>query len=345
MGSKAFRLVSITEDAYQYSYYQVTGLTAGEAYLVGLSDAAGVIVGAFANAAFTTPVMCTNFQTMQGCDLVSPGTSLYLRVGSYSVHSRRLVLNVHGRPLNQGEYQAPLELSYPDDFPYSGEAAFGSEYLITSVPMGPHLVSLAEVDAAVSFEAWAADGDTIDCESGPGFPRCTLEASAAGGIRLRVNGPGHFELSVNPAPVLISDFTRDTGVAPIPNADVGGLSDELVVDGSPVTSITALRVELFVRHGIPAELEIFLVAPDGTEVLVAGKDGGPYEGRYFDDYELESFDGWWRDAAFTVRPTQPLHAFEGLDANGTWTIRVVDDENPNIQGNVGELYGWGMTFR
>jgi subtilisin-like proprotein convertase family protein len=261
------------------------------------------------------------------------------------VHSRRFVLNMHDKPTNQGEYQAPLSLSYPGDFPYAGEASSGSEYLVSGLPAGPLLVSLSLGDGPVSFEAWQADGDTIDCASSPGFPRCTLEASPSGGMRVRVNGPGHFELAIDPAPLLISDFTRDNGGVPIPNADPNGLSDELLVEGSPITSIEAVTVELFIRHGIPAELEAFLVAPDGTEVLVAGKDGGPYEGRYFQDYELESFSGWLRDAAFTVRPTEPLHALEGLDANGTWTLRVVDDENPNIQGNTGELYGWGLTFR
>ena len=92
-------------------------------------------------------------------------------------------------------------------------------------------------------------------------------------------------------------------------------------------------------------MEALLIAPNGTMVKLAAKDGGPYEGVQYSDYALESFTGLISDASFSRRPDQPLHALEGMDANGTWTLLVVDDENPNIQNNDGELLGWGVSFR
>lgn len=329
------------------SYYEVEGVTAGETYLASLTDAAGLKVSVYEDSGYETAATCDTQASSVGldCALTASGSSLFVAVQSYSERSRRFRLNVHQLPGDEGDSSAPLALAYPEDFPYSGQVSWSSEYLVSGLPSGPLAVSLASTDGPVGFSAWAADSSTLDCSGAAGKPLCTLEGSAAGQMRLRASGIGHFDLEIAKAPLLFSQHTSASAATAIPNGDAAGLSSDLEVRTSPVTSLFAVTVELFVRHGRPSELEAYLMAPDGSEVKLANKGGSSYEGVRFEDYALDEFSGLISDAASARRPAEPLHALEGMDANGTWTLRLVDDEVPNIQDNDGELLGWGLSFR
>jgi subtilisin-like proprotein convertase family protein len=326
------------------SHYQVSGLTPGAHYLAALSDAFGLDLSLSSDAAFTSPVSCLNTNPMRDCDFAAPGSSIFVSVRSYDVHSRRFTLNVDPEPANEGSSSAPKALTYPQAFPYAGQTAGSSEYLIGPVPSVPYRVSILDSTGPVFVDAWPPELSTLVCV-GTGLS-CTVDPTASGQLELRTAGMGAFHLQIAPAPVLVSPFVHDAGQAAIPNGDATGLSDALSVSGASVKAIAKVTVELYVKHGHPSDLTAFLLAPDGvTKVKLFEKAMGPYEGVFFHDYALDPESGLQRDRQDSSRPVTPLYVLEGMDANGTWTLQLIDDQTPNISPNDGELLGWGLAFQ
>src|SRR5207247_10487282 len=81
-----------------------------------------------------------------------------------------------------------------------------------------------------------------------------------------------FTLYIKPAPSLTED-QRDTS-GPIAIQDPTSANNPvtptvvpIVVSGDPVTSISNVTVELFIKHGLARQLTIELVAPDGVTTV------------------------------------------------------------------------------
>src|SRR6185503_15086477 len=100
------------------SYYEITGVSPGQDYLVGLSDAAGIQVSVYGSSSFSSPLPCDNIAATQRCALTAPGASLFVAVRSFDLHGRLFVLNVHEAPIDEGSFSTPLALGYPASFPY-----------------------------------------------------------------------------------------------------------------------------------------------------------------------------------------------------------------------------------
>jgi len=330
------------------SYYQVTGLTPGANYLIALTDFGGGTPWLYSDAAFSTAVSCANAQS-HSCEFNAPGSSIYLVVPSYVERSRQFTLHVRAATVNQGSYTQPMALIY-SAFPYSGQARNYSEYLVSGLPPGPLQITLSPLDAPLELDAWSPTGGLIDGGDFR-FPRATIAASAAGELRVRVADAGRFVIDLRPAPGLKSQYTRVSGSLAIPDGNATGLSDTLTVSGSPITAISRMTVEVYVKHGEPQELTFVLVSPAGTEVQLVKESASDfttvrdrYEGVIYDDFALAREAGFLGDASFTRRPRRPLHLLTGEAANGTWTLRVIDTAAVNYGDDTGELLGWGLSF-
>lgn len=331
------------------SYYQVTGLTPGAKYLLALTDFGGE-PWLYSDATFSTAIICTNSSPSQSnsCEFDAPGSSIYVVVPSWFERSRQFALHVNAATVNQGSYTQPVALSY-SAFPYSGQARTYSEYLVSSVPSGPLQVTLTPLDAPLGIAAWSAAASGISCLRDRRFPRCTVAASSAGELRVRVEDPGRFTLDLRPAPDLKSQYDRVSGALAIPDGNATGLSETLTVSGSTITAISRVTLEVYVRHGQPQELTFVLVSPGGTEVQIFKGESTsdfytPHEGVTYDDFALAREAGFLGGASFTRRPRRPLHLLTGETANGTWTLRIIDTLAANIQDDTGELLGWGLSF-
>lgn len=131
----------------------------------------------------------------------------------------------------------------------------------------------------------------------------------------------------------------------------------IVVSGDPVTSISNVTVELFIRHGYDSDLTIDLIAPDGVTIVNLVENGvsitggglgfyntklNDYAGRTLETgtgiypYNSPYYGAFW--------PRTPLHVLNGMNANGTWTLRIKDDLYTNRGGQTGEYYAWGISF-
>jgi subtilisin-like proprotein convertase family protein len=337
-----------TSDPPAMSYYQVTGLTPSANYLIALTDFGGGTPWLYSDAAFSTAISCANSQS-NSCEFNAPGSSIYLVVPSWVERSRQFTLHVRAATVDQGSFTQPMALSYLA-FPYSGQARNHSEYLVSGLPPGPLEVTLSPLDAPLQLDAWSPTGGLIDGGDFR-FPRATIAASAAGELRVRVDDGGRFAIDLRPAPGLTSQYTRVSGRLAIPDGNATGLSDALTVSGSPVTAISRVTVELYVKHGEPQELTFVLVSPGGTEVQLVKESVSDfttvrdrYEGVIYDDFALAHEAGFLGDTSFTRRPRRPLHLLTGQPANGTWTLRVIDTVAANYSDDTGELLGWGLSF-
>jgi subtilisin-like proprotein convertase family protein len=330
------------------SYYQVTGLTPSAKYLIALIDFGGR-PWLYSDAAFSTAISCANPSQLNSCEFAAPGSSIYVAVPSWFERSQQFTLHVSAATVNQGSSTQPMALSY-SAFSYSGQARTYSDYLVSSVPSGPLKVTLSPLDAPLGLAAWSATASGISCMRDGRFPRCTVAASAAGELRVRVEDAGRFTLDLRPAPDLKSQYGRVSGVLAIPDSNATGLSETLTVSGSAITAISRVTVEVYVRHGQPQELTFVLVSPGGTEVQLVKESASasptvdPHEGVTYDDFALAREAGFLGAASFVRRPRRPLHLLTGENANGTWTLRVIDTLAANIQDDTGELLGWGLSF-
>jgi len=95
-------------------------------------------------------------------------------------------------------------------------------------------------------------------------------------------------------------------------------------------SIVDLNVNLDISHLSDEDLDVFLIAPDGTLVELftdVGGDGDNFSGTTLDDESSSAITG--ASAPFTgrYRPEGNLSDFDGKSITGTWTLEVTDDSS------------------
>ncbi len=115
----------------------------------------------------------------------------------------------------------------------------------------------------------------------------------------------------------------------IPDADPTGVAATIPVAGLG-TVAGGLAVTVFVSHPRLTDLQISLVAPDGTRVLLFDRRAldNPGQGSSFlltfEDGIVEETDGFPTITMHRLRPEDPLASLVGLAANGNWHIEVAD---------------------
>jgi autotransporter-associated beta strand protein len=132
--------------------------------------------------------------------------------------------------------------------------------------------------------------------------------------------------------------------------DSGSVDLPVTVSGI-TTPIKRVTVSLHITHTTDSDLDISLIGPDGTTVVLSSDNGGSAS-----NYGTDCVDRQrtvFADSAGTAitagtapfegvfRPEQSLAAFNekfGADANGTWRLRVADD----TAGGVGSVRCWSL---
>lgn len=167
------------------------------------------------------------------------------------------------------------------------------------------------------------------------------------------------------AATTIVDYTVNSTV---PDNNPTGYADNRVIISSPVTSITSVEVRLIVSGGWNGDLyahlshssgfSVLLNRPGRTSLDTVGSSSSGFNVTFSDD----AFDdihtlipgsglvtGYWQPDGREIDPdlvvdTDPrtayLSSFQGLTANGTWTLFVAD----NSAGDESTLLGWGLTI-
>ncbi|WP_412561150.1 T9SS type A sorting domain-containing protein [Winogradskyella sp. MIT101101] len=129
-----------------------------------------------------------------------------------------------------------------------------------------------------------------------------------------------------------------------------GTANELnltvAVTGVGVLGVTNLldQVDIDITHTWDADIDIFLIAPDGTTIVELTTDNGgsgdDYAGTQFRDNAATSITAGSAPFTGPHMPEQPLSTFNGVDADGTWTLNFCDDAG----GDTGTFNSWSLTF-
>lgn len=144
----------------------------------------------------------------------------------------------------------------------------------------------------------------------------------------------------------------DSSSASYPSSDVPKtINDNATVTSTRVVSgvagnITDVDVTINITHTYVADLDLFLVGPNGTRVELTTDNGGSgdnFTNTIFDDQAAVSITSVAStDAPFTgrYRPEGSLATLNGISPNGTWTLEVTDDASVDV----GSLVGWSLTI-
>lgn len=133
--------------------------------------------------------------------------------------------------------------------------------------------------------------------------------------------------------------TDDNGLAIGPAA--GTVTSVLTVDESIVVEDVNVRINL--THTWASDLDISLIAPDGTEVELTsdnGSSGDNYTDTVFDQEASMPITSGTAPFTGTFIPEGDLSSLNGITSQGDWTLSITDDAG----GDGGELIDWSVTL-
>jgi subtilisin-like proprotein convertase family protein len=111
----------------------------------------------------------------------------------------------------------------------------------------------------------------------------------------------------------------------IPDNNTTGVTSTINVASS--MTITSVSVNVGITHTFQGDLEVALIGPDNTTVLLHNRTGG-------------GTDNINTTYNITTRSAQALSAFTGKNTSGAWKLRVRDLASADI----GTLNSWKVTF-
>ncbi|MGB7924253.1 MAG: proprotein convertase P-domain-containing protein [Pyrinomonadaceae bacterium] len=242
-----------------------------------------------------------------------------------------------------------------------------------SITVNRSTPAMFSIEGTVKVGTAGLSGVTLTLTGGAGFATRTFTTTTTG-IYSFTNLPGGRNYIVKPSKLgynfvpasrtfnnlsanqtaATASFTgalknyRSSGVHAIP--DAGTVDVPLVV--ADAGTITDLNVRLRLNHTSDSDLDIFLIAPDGTMVELT-TDNGVANDNYgsgatscastptvFDDAAAVSILTGSAPFAGSFRPEKPLSFFNGKSAKGTWKLRIIDDKAVDV----GTLYCFELQF-
>jgi len=124
--------------------------------------------------------------------------------------------------------------------------------------------------------------------------------------------------------------------------DAGTITSMLVVtDTGPIVD---LNVKLNISHPWDADLDIYLIAPDGTRIELftdVGMMSPDFDDTILDNEAVQSITEGSAPFTGSYRPEGNLVDLNNKDINGTWILEVTDDWN----GNNGILNSWCLIVK
>src|SRR5207244_3811395 len=120
----------------------------------------------------------------------------------------------------------------------------------------------------------------------------------------------------------------------------------ITVSGVPYGQIVDdITVNVNITHAQASDVQMTLIAPDGTRVrLVTNRGGGlgaNFVNTTLSDSAPTSIAAGVAPFSAAFQPEQPLSALNGKNPNGIWFLEVKDSVPAT---NNGTLTGWSITF-
>ena len=136
-------------------------------------------------------------------------------------------------------------------------------------------------------------------------------------------------------------FSGNTGAIPDNSCNENHEFTNFVsgVDASYVVTDVTINI----NHTWDSDLDIFLIAPDGTELELStdnGSSGDNYTGTNFNALAANSITSGSAPFTGDFSPEGNMSSLYGINPNDDWKIRVCDDAG----GDTGTLESWSITF-
>ncbi|MBP7147246.1 MAG: M28 family peptidase [Acidobacteria bacterium] len=162
---------------------------------------------------------------------------------------------------------------------------------------------------------------------------------AAGNAAVDDNGGAYYTFetgkNVNPS------YPSTGGPVTIPDNNPTGARSAITVSDNK--TVLDVNVEVNITHTYDGDLELYLLAPNGTRIMLSnnrGSSGDNFRGTVFDDEAATPISSGSAPFSGPYRPDAPLSAADGVNAAGTWTLEVIDG-GPS---DVGTIDGWTLTL-
>lgn len=176
-------------------------------------------------------------------------------------------------------------------------------------------------------------GTTFEDFDGDGIFEKGEQTVASRSVFLDLNDNGIWDADV---------ATFEAQGEPVPILDNQKSTWGMTVTNVPV-DFSKMTVSLDISHTFVSDLEIILIAPDGTRVLLANAVGGGGDNfidTVFDDHASTPILSGSAPFTGSFIPQEPLAGFQGSDPNGVWVLSVEDFAN----FDTGEIVGWSVSF-
>ena len=165
--------------------------------------------------------------------------------------------------------------------------------------------------AGINFTATAATGGTF---------------SISGSLTLNGNAVAAETVTATPAGATVTQTASPH--AAIPDNNILGVDSPITI--TQAGTVAYIKIQTNITHPRRGDLTLTLTAPDGTLIFVYGlfaptADGTANLVTVFPDQ---------------TKPDELFSQFNGLAANGTWTLNVADQG----VGNVGTFNSWSLTI-
>lgn len=183
--------------------------------------------------------------------------------------------------------------------------------------------------------------EPIDCDDGD---TCTRDGCSSS------DGCTNPKLDVCVATVPNCSGRPNEGFESNPNLAITG--NEIHSDSIEVTGVDGtlwgVTATTNIIHTLSAEMNIWLISPDGTRIPLAMGRGAGNEDVFAGTTWGDDAAQWVGSATFSdnqaapsLAPDGPLSSFRGESANGTWTLEIEDTVST---ADDGRLLDWGLTL-
>ncbi len=206
---------------------------------------------------------------------------------------------------------------------------------------------LLSLDGGLTFPIVLASNTAND-----GIEDIIVPNSQAANVRVMVAADGNIFYAINKEPFSIGTFqtictTYDASDIPkqIPDNNSGGIISVINVPDDFI--VTDVNVIMDVSHTWLWDMQIYLEAPNGTEVLIYDRSCGS------SSTQRQNITATFDDAAATAvcnaaipavtgltKPDNQLLSLNGISSLGDWKIKVVD----NASGDLGTLNNWSINL-
>lgn len=116
----------------------------------------------------------------------------------------------------------------------------------------------------------------------------------------------------------------------------------ILIDGF-TNALTNMSVIVDINHTYVSDLELALVAPNGSRVTLFRNHGGGgnnLDNTIFNDQAPARINQGTAPFEGRYRPTEPLSRFNNINPNGEWRLEVTD----SVAGDQGFLNGWAIEI-